>query len=118
MSRVLALVDDLFFHAKIMEASRHAGVELCCCATVEALLEQARAGAPALVIVDLNARADALQAIARVAAGNSVSVVAFLSHVQTDLAERARRAGCAEVMPRSQFSRDLPAILARAKATQ
>jgi len=117
MPRVLALVDDLFFQAKIMEASRHAGVELCCCTTAEALLEQARAAAPALVVVDLNARANALGAIEQLAAGNSAPVVAFLSHVQVELAERARRAGCAEVMPRSQFSRDLPAILARAKST-
>jgi DNA-binding NarL/FixJ family response regulator len=117
MSRVLALVDDLFFQAKIMAAARQAGVELCCCTTAEALVEQARAAAAALILVDLNARADALGAVEQLAAGNSAPVVAFLSHVQTDLAERARRAGCAEVMPRSQFSRDLPAILARAKAT-
>ena len=117
MSRVLALVDDLFFQAKIMEAARHAGVELCCSTTAEALLDAARASAPALVVVDLNARTNALAAIEQLCASNSAPVVAFLSHVQVDLAERARRAGCAEVLPRSQFSRDLPAILKRAKAT-
>ena len=117
MARVLALVDDIFFQAKILAAARQAGAELSCCTTAETLLEQAQAAAPALVIVDLNARADALGAIEQLAAGNSIPVVAFLSHVQTDLAERARRAGCAEVMPRSQFSRDLPAILARVKMT-
>lgn len=115
MYRVLALVDDLFFQAKILAAARQSGVELICCTTAEALLEQARVSAPALLVVDLNARADALGAIRQFSSGNCAPVVAFLSHVQTGLAEEARRAGCAEVMPRSQFSRDLPAILARAK---
>jgi len=117
MSRVLALVDDLFFQAKIMEVARHAGVELSCFTAAEALVAEAQSEAPGLVIVDLNARANALGAIEQLAAGNSVPVVAFLSHVQVDLAERARRAGCTEVMPRSQFSRDLPVILARSKTT-
>jgi hypothetical protein len=42
--------------------------------------------------------------------------VGFLSHVQIDLAEQARAAGCSEVMPRSKFTKDLATILARAKS--
>jgi CheY-like chemotaxis protein len=115
MGRVLALVDDLFFRAKIVETARLTGVELACFATAEDLVEEARAHAPALVLVDLNSSQDALGAIQQLASGNSMPVVAFLSHVQVDLAESARRAGCTEVMPRSQFSKELPNILARAK---
>jgi CheY-like chemotaxis protein len=115
MGRVLALVDDLFFRAKIVETARLTGVELACFATAEDLVEEARAHAPALVLVDLNSSQDTLGAIQQLAAGNSMPVVAFLSHVQVDLAESARRAGCTEVMPRSQFSKELPNILARAK---
>ena len=47
--------------------------------------------------------------------GNPRRVIAFLSHVQTDLAERARSAGCAEVMPRSKFTQNLAEILRGAK---
>jgi DNA-binding NarL/FixJ family response regulator len=115
MGRVLALVDDLFFRMKMVETARLTGVELACFATPEDLVEEARLHAPALVVVDLNTKVDPLRAIAELAPGNSTPIVAFLSHVQADLAERARRAGCTEVMPRSQFSKELPTILARAK---
>jgi DNA-binding NarL/FixJ family response regulator len=115
MGRVLALVDDLFFRAKLVETARLTGVELACFATADDLVEEARAKPPALVIVDLNAGKDPLRAVEQLAPGNSTPLIAFLSHVQTDLATRARQAGCAEVMPRSQFSKELPAIFARAK---
>lgn len=131
MAKVLALVDDLFFGARIAETARHVGVELEAVSTGNALVEKALPDAgnastggvqrtvaqkPALIVVDLNARTDALDALARLqAAGNQTPVVAFLSHVQTELAERARAAGCAEVMPRSRFTQELAAILGRAK---
>lgn len=115
MGRVLALVDDLFFRAKIVETARHADVELACFATPQDLVDEALAKPPALVIIDLNAGDNPLQSIEQLARGNSMPLIAFLSHVQTDLAERARQAGCTEVMPRSQFSKELPTILARAK---
>jgi hypothetical protein len=47
--------------------------------------------------------------------GNPRRVIAFLSHVQTDLAERARAAGCQDVMPRSKFTQNLATILRGAK---
>jgi len=115
MGRVLALVDDLFFRAKLVETARQTGVELACFAAPDDLVEEARAHPPALVVLDLNAANDPLRAAEQLAPGNSMPLVAFLSHVQKELAERARLAGCTEVMPRSQFSKELPVILARAK---
>jgi hypothetical protein len=44
-----------------------------------------------------------------------VRMVGFLSHVQVDLAEQARAAGCDEVMPRSKFTQNLAEILSSAK---
>jgi CheY-like chemotaxis protein len=122
MAKVLALVDDLFFGARIAETARHVGVEVEVVSTGNALVEKAgavlsAAQRPALIVVDLNARTDAIDALMRLqAAGNQTPVVAFLSHVQTELAERARTAGCSEVMPRSRFTQDLAAILGRAKS--
>ncbi|MGC2505633.1 MAG: response regulator [Candidatus Acidiferrales bacterium] len=72
---------------------------------------------PKLVVVDLNARSNPLEAIERVrASGPQIPLIGFLSHVQVDLAERARAAGCPEVMPRSKFTQNLATILARAKS--
>jgi len=122
MAKVLALVDDLFFGARIAETARHVGVELEAVSTANALVEKGLAAPgsagqrPALIVVDLNARTDAIGALNRLqAAGNQTPVVAFLSHVQTELAERARAAGCSDVMPRSKFTQDLAAILGSAK---
>ena len=42
---------------------------------------------------------------------SGVPVVAFLSHVQTDLAAAARAAGCDVLLARSAFTRDLPHLL-------
>lgn len=125
MGKVLLLVDDLFFRAKIAETARHTGVELESANSVEALVEKAlgTSGAagdanqpPSLILLDLNAKGNPVDAVSRLrAAGNQTPVVAFLSHVQTELAERARSAGCAEILPRSIFTQNLAAILGRAK---
>lgn len=122
MPDVLALVDDLFFQAKLAETARQVGVALQTVSSGEALLAAAAASpgapdGPRLLLVDLNARAGALQAIETLhAEGNPLPVIAFLSHVQVDLAERARAAGCQQVMPRSKFTAELAQILRQAKS--
>ena len=117
MADVVALVDDLFFQSKLVESAKQVGVELRTCSTAEALAEQIAGGTPRLVIVDLNARGNPIEALRRVQAmGREIPLIAYLSHVQTDLAESARAAGCREVMPRSKFTRELATILSRAKS--
>jgi CheY-like chemotaxis protein len=121
---VLALVDDLFFQAKLVETARKLGVVLKTVSTgaalVQALGQQqvgVASGRPRLVVVDLNARQGALEAIEQLQrSGNSIPVIGFLSHVQTELAQRARAAGCKQVMPRSSFTMNLPEILQQAKS--
>jgi CheY-like chemotaxis protein len=119
MADAIALIDDLFFVAKVRETAKHTGVTLETASTGDALLQAAAASPAALILVDLNARQGALEAVERLCAhngqGNPRRVIAFLSHVQTDLAERARAAGCAEVMPRSKFTQNLAEILRGAK---
>jgi len=117
LANVLALVDDLFFQAKIVETARHLVVDLRICTTPDALLAEISKATPKLVVVDLNSRNQPLEAIQRMRATvPDVPLVGFLSHVQTELAEQARAAGCREVMPRSKFTNDLATILARGKS--
>ena len=118
MADVVALVDNLFFQSKIVETARHTGVELKLCSTGEAFLAEIARSAPSLAIVDLNARSNPLDAVECLhASGNHVPLIGYLSHVQTDLAERAKAAGCSEVMPRSKFTMNLATILAGAKSS-
>jgi DNA-binding NtrC family response regulator len=117
MAQVLALVDDLFFQAKITETAKHVGIGVRMCATPDALLSAAAEEKPNLIVVDLNARSGPVDSLARIqSTADGTPVLAFLSHVQTELAQRARAAGCQTIMARSQFARDLATILARAKS--
>ena len=117
LANVLALVDDLFFQAKIVETARHLGLDLRICTTADALLAEISRATPNLVVLDLNSRNQPLEAIARMqVTAADVPLVAFLSHVQTELASQAQAAGCREVMPRSKFTKDLATILARGKS--
>jgi DNA-binding NarL/FixJ family response regulator len=120
MADAIALIDDLFFLAKVHETAKHTGVTLETAATGEQLLKAAAANPAALILVDLNAKQGPLDAVLQLCARNGKDsprrVIAFLSHVQTDLAERARAAGCSEVMPRSKFTQNLAEILRGAKS--
>ena len=116
MGRVVALMDDIFFQMKVAETAKHLGIEFKVAANTDALLSLLEPR-PQLVIVDLNARSQPIDAIVRLrAASKDLRVVAFLSHVQRELAEQARNAGCDEVMPRSSFTQNLAEILSPAKA--
>ena len=115
MGRVVALMDDLFFQMKLAETAKQLGVEVKVATNSEALMGLMESE-PKLVIVDLNARSQPLQAIEKLRQSRKdIRVVAFLSHVQTELAAQAREAGCDEVMPRSSFTQSLAAILSAAK---
>jgi DNA-binding NarL/FixJ family response regulator len=117
VAEILALVDDIFFQAKMLETAKHLRIEMKSFTTSDALLAEIEKQPPKLVVVDLNARQSPLDAISSLRARNQdIPVIAFLSHVQTELASRARDAGCAEVMPRSKFTKELAAIFARAKS--
>lgn len=117
MAQILALVDDIFFQAKMLETAKHSGVEMKPFSSGEALIAEVDQVAPKLIVVDLNARQAPIETIASLCSRDAqVPVVAFFSHVQTDLAQRARQAGCTEVMPRSKFTKDLAAIFSRAKS--
>ncbi len=117
MADALAYIDDIFFQAKLAETARRIGVELRTYANPQAFAAEIAKDKPKLIVVDLNARANPFAAI-EIAKRDApdVRVIGFFSHVQTELAEKARAAGCAEVMPRSKFTRDLATILGRAKS--
>jgi DNA-binding NarL/FixJ family response regulator len=120
MADAIILIEDIFFQAKLHQTAKLTGVTLETVTTGEQLLKSAAANPAALLIVDLNARQGALEAVETLGksggAGNPRRVIAFLSHVQTDLAQKARAAGCEEVMPRSQFTQNLAEILRGAKS--
>jgi DNA-binding NarL/FixJ family response regulator len=113
--KILALITDLFFAAKMEETAKHLGVPLVTVGSADLLLTETKKEIPSLVIIDLNFDAvkstEVIKAVKQTCNPNRVRVLAFLSHVQTELAESAQRAGADAVVPRSYFSRNLPEIL-------
>ncbi len=115
MGRVVALMDDLFFQMKVAETAKHLGVEFKVANNGDVLATMLEPPTK-LVIVDLNAKSDPLATIAHLrATQKELPIISFLSHVQVDLAARAKSAGSTEVLPRSSFTQNLAKILAAAK---
>ena len=115
MGRVIALMDDLFFQMKLAETAKHLGIEVKV-ATNAAALQTLLDPLPKLVVIDLNARSNPIDALQKLRKSHpDLRIVAFLSHVQRDLAAQAQASGCTEVMPRSVFTQNLAAILDTAK---
>ena len=113
--RVLAAVDDIFFAAKIRGAAEALGVAYESARDAAAAAESARSDPPSVVVADLHAtRCDPFalaESFKSDPALASVLLVGFFSHVQTELKERALRAGFDSVLPRSAFVNQLPDIL-------
>ena len=113
--RVVVLVDDMFFTAKINGAAAESGRTIERVKTGEQL-EALAANPPALVIIDLNSdRLDPIEAIRFLKSREeltAVPIVSFVSHVQTDLIRAAQAAGCDYVLPRSAFTQRLHQIVA------
>ena len=99
---ILAVMDDLIFGVKILEAARRAGEALEFVATADLAL--AKAGRPGTrVILDLNLRGvDTVDLIRQLKAAG-VPVIAYVAHVQVDLRRAAEDAGADQVLARSSF---------------
>jgi CheY-like chemotaxis protein len=115
-TRILAVVEDLFFVVKINDSAKRAGLVCEFLKSAEAVLEKAKAERPLMVIIDLNARSvnavDLIGQLRREEELKGLSVIAFVSHVEGELKQRAQDAG-AMVLARSAFSTTLPQILKR-----
>lgn len=111
---LLAVLDDLIFETKIRSTAQALGVNASIVRSVGELPGALNRIRPALVIIDLNSLgASALDSVAivRSHAGGS-HVIAYVAHVDVDLARRAKDAGADQVMPRSRFSSGLPPLIA------
>lgn len=103
------------FTSKIRTAAAQLGVAVTFARSAEAALAEMRKSAPSLVIFDLNSlRTDPLGTVAAMkqdAVLAAIPTVGFVSHVQTDVIDAARRAGVGEVLARSAFTQRLGDIL-------
>ena len=112
---VLLVSRDLFFASQISGPAQTLGLRVDVAHDAEQAAARMREGGLHGVLINLTLPglnvADLLAAIPDGA--DRPRVVAFGPHVQTARLDAARQAGCDEVLPRSRFSAELPAILAR-----
>jgi PleD family two-component response regulator len=113
--RVIAAVSDMIFASKIRGTAEALNVTVNFARSEDSLFDAAKADVPSLVILDLHAtRPDPFAVAARLKADEQlrdVPIVAFFSHVETELQRRALEAGIDHVLPRSAFTMRLPQIL-------
>ena len=113
--RVIAAVSDMLFASKIRGTAEHVNVSVSFARSEDGLFDSAKTDVPSLIILDLHdTRLDPFALAARLKADEqlrSVPLVAFFSHVETELQRRAQEVGVDHVLPRSVFTRRLADIL-------
>ena len=113
-AKVVAIVPDLFFAAKISGTAKQVGATLEFANSEQDLLTKGRDFA-ALIILDLNANGfDPVSLIGKLKTDPDTTrtpLVGFVQHEMSELIEAARAAGCDQVLTRNAFSKDLPEIL-------
>lgn len=116
MANVWVLCADLIFTTKIRGTAAELGVATTLVANGSGAMPPS---APALVLIDLSAPGTSEEDLRRLreAYPGPVRLVAFGSHVEVDRLREARAAGCDLVLPRSEFSRQLPILLAEVRAS-
>ncbi|HXE11141.1 MAG TPA: hypothetical protein VN633_03415 [Bryobacteraceae bacterium] len=112
--KIIAVLSDLMFTVKIQGAAKRAGIEAVFVKTSDAALKLVKES-PVAVIVDLNASdIRPLELIEQLKSGpesSKMTVLGFVSHVQTDLRVAAQQKGCDLVIARSVFSQQLAQFL-------
>lgn len=113
---ILGLVRDLLFGVRIEEAARAQGYRMVWLQPGEDAAARIVVLQPGLFVVEMAGGEPEWEAqIARIksnAATRRVPVIAFGPHVDVAAAERARRAGADEVLPRGRFVTALPELIA------
>jgi CheY-like chemotaxis protein len=116
---VLAVISDLMFRSKIDAAAREAGIPLRVAKSVEQLERHLGNVTPAVVLMDLEMEGlDAGVMLGRLRAtpaAANVPVIGFAGHTNIEVI-RAARADGVQVMARSAFVAELPALMERIAA--
>jgi hypothetical protein len=101
---VVAYVPDLLFGSNVLTQLNSAGHET----VLASGLEQLRAAVPGAeaIVVDLTSQASERIEHVRLCRPPGVRTLAIYSHVETDIRERAERAGFDLVVPRSRMARE------------
>ena len=110
---VVAVLSDLIFETKICSTANALGVPAIVVRSTDELDKGISRTGASLILVDLNTAGDVAIALVKAARAHpsELHVVAFASHVNADLLEKAEQAGAHSAIPRSQFAAQLPDMI-------
>ncbi len=103
---------DFFFETRICDTAKELNREVRCFSDADRIAQTLSTENVPVLLIDLSTMSDCLDELPRfreLAPG--LSVIAFGSHVQTDLLNQARQAGCDSVLTRSRFTGELVNLL-------
>ncbi len=111
---VLLLSTDLLFASRVSQAARTADVDLRVVADTDQVLQHVTDEcSPHLLILDLSAADCDVQRIVTAVrrSPSPARVIAYASHILGSLLQRARQAGCDQVLTRGQFASRLDELM-------
>ena len=119
MGGCIAIVSDMIFATRISGTAEKVGADCKIINNPSDLQDALASENPGMVFVDMNCDGISPEEAIRTVKSQcpNARVVAFYSHVQTELGDQARAAGADDVWPRSAFVQRLPQVLAATDRT-
>ncbi len=113
MGACIAIVSDMIFANLITASAEKIGANCKIINDPSDLQYALESSKPGIVLVEMHCDGISPEAAIRTVKSHrpNARVVAFFSHVQTELMERARAAGADDAWPRSAFVQRLPQLL-------
>ncbi len=103
---------DFFFETRICDTAKELNREVRCFSDVSRIAQTLSTENVPVLLIDLTTMSDCLDELPRFRELEpKLTVIAFGSHVQTDLLNQARQAGCDSVLTRSRFTVELVNLL-------
>ncbi len=114
MGSCIAIVSDMIFATRITGTADKVGAKCKIVKDPDTLQDALESENPGTVLVDMHCDGISPEEAIRTVKSHrpNARVVAFFSHVQSELMEQARAAGADDVWPRSAFVQRLPELLA------
>lgn len=110
---ILAYIPDQMFSVQLREAAIKRQSTVSLVGNTTGFITRLQQMLPALVILDLAVVGGDIDHLVRMSKASGSRVIAYGPHVQMELLERARVAGCDAVYPISRFKMDTEDILAQ-----
>ena len=112
MGSHIAIVSDMIFATRITGTASKVGAKCKIVKDLGAMNDSLESDEPETVLVDMNCEGISPEDAIRTSKSHwpNARVVAFFSHVQTELKEQATAAGADDVWPRSVFVQRLPQL--------